>query len=67
MGLCLDDGGLPVTAYSLYVDGGSWLSDYTLVYSGMDLVQTVAGLTPGLEYHFTTTATNSLGESDFST
>jgi len=51
----------------LYSDHGTLASRYIIVQSGSfseDYI--VSGLTPGLLYHFTSTATNSIGESEFS-
>jgi hypothetical protein len=54
--------------YTLYRDSGDHLSTYTAIYSGNFVGEyKVNGLTAGQQYHFKTTATNVIGESDFST
>ena len=53
--------------YTLYRDLGSYDSDFIEVESVSYIgIIIVTGLTPGLNYHFKTTATNIIGESDFS-
>lgn len=67
MGTCEENGGSPLLTYTLYRDNGSLQSAFTDIYSGLFQGQhQVTGLTPGLKYHFKITATNAIGESDFS-
>ena len=54
-------------SYDLYQDDGTIASNFVSIYNGVLQVEyQVTGLTPGLQYRFKTTATNAIGESDFS-
>ena len=66
----LDNGGVPITAYKLYMDAGSLTSSYSLL-SGYDgtsstysVTSGVDGIVSGVKYRFILTSTNSIGESD---
>jgi hypothetical protein len=68
IGACFDNGGSVITSYSLYRDDGTTKSNFVSVTTDLQYgLFTATGLTPGKLYFFKTTATNSIGESDFST
>ena len=67
LGACHDNNGAQLSTYSLYVAEGAHGSNFQIAYSGLELSAiTVSGLTSGLLYHLKTTASNQIGESEFS-
>jgi len=68
IGACFDNGGSAIQSYSLYRDDGTTTSNFVSVITELQYgLFTATGLTPGRLYFFKTTATNSIGESEFST
>ncbi len=58
------DGGSPITGYSLDVTtGGTAIADSPFTIAGTATSHTVTGLTNGIQYSFTLTATNAAGTS----
>lgn len=67
IGACFDNGGSVITSYSLYRDDGTQTANFDSVTPGLQFgLFTATGLTPGRLYFFKTTASNIIGESDFS-
>ena len=67
IGACLDNGGSSITTYTLYRDDGTKSAKFMPIFTGLFFGDfKVTGLMPGLLYYFKTTASNVIGESDFS-
>lgn len=67
VGICENNGGAALTHYTVYRDNGALNSEFTAIQTLTDSFEfTATGLTAGLLYHFKTTASNWIGESDFS-
>lgn len=69
IGNCEDNGGASLDHYTIYRDAGALQSAYEEIFTGLfenDFTYVAIDLTPGLLYHFKASATNRIGESDYS-